>query len=85
MKIYELFEVNSRPNRNDCRYTEYRIYNNSLYTEAESIVDCIFDADEEFTDEEYNNLVEKALNDIIETLKRFGRYPANGIPMFVAY
>ena len=84
MKIYELFEVNSKPKRNDCRYTEYRVYHNSLYIEAECIVDYMY-LDEEITDEEYNGLVEKALSDIITTLERYGRYPMNGIPKFVAY
>ena len=85
MKIYELFEVNSKPNKNDCRYSEYRVYNNSLYIEAECLVDCNYDEDEEFTDEEYNKLVERELSGIIKTLERHGRYPANGIPKYVAY
>lgn len=84
MKIFELFEVSGKPNRNDCRYTEYRVYNNSLYIEAECLVDCM-DLDEETTDEEYNELVEKALLDIVITLERYGRYPKNGIPRYVAY
>lgn len=85
MKIYELFEVNNKPKRDDFRYTEYRVYNNSLYLEAECLVDCNYDADEEFTEEEYNKLVEKELNGIIKTLERYGRYPARGIPKYVAY
>lgn len=84
MKIYELFEVNSKPKRNDCRYTEYRVYNNSLYLEAECLVDCM-DFDEEITEEEYNRLVEQALLDIVTILEKYGRYPMNGIPKFVAY
>lgn len=85
MKIYELFEVSNKPKRNDCRYTEYRVYHNSLYMEAECIVDCKYDADEEFTDEEYNRLVEMELKGIMQTLEMHGRYPMNGIPKFVAY
>lgn len=85
MKIYELFEVNSKPNRNDCRYTEYKVYNNSLYLEAECIVDCKYDAEEEFTEEEYNRLVELELKNIVQTLETHGRYPINGIPKFIAY
>lgn len=85
MKIYELLEVNSKPKRNDCRYTEYRVYNNSLYIEAECIVDCKYDAKEEFTEEEYNRLVELELKSIIQTLEKHGRYPMYGIPKFVAY
>ena len=85
MKIYELFEVNNKPNRNDCRYTEYRAYNNSLYIEAECLVDCKYDAEEEFTEEEYNKLVEKELNNIIDTLEKYGKYPMHGIPKYVAY
>jgi hypothetical protein len=85
MKVYELFEVNSKPKRNDCRYTEYRIYNNSLYIQAECNVDCKYDAEEGFTEEEYNRLVELELKGIIQTLETHGRYPMNGIPKFVAY
>lgn len=84
MKIYELFEVNNKPKRNDLRYTEYRVYNNTLYLEAECLVDCM-DLEEEPTEEEYNRLVEHALLDIISTLERHGRYPMTGIPKFVAY
>jgi hypothetical protein len=84
MKVYELFEVNSKPKRNDCRYTEHRVYNNSLYIEAESVVDCM-DLEEEITDEEFNRLVEKELNNILDTLKKHGRYPINGIPKYVMY
>lgn len=84
MKIYELFEVNNKPKRNDLRYTEYRVYNNALYLEAECLVDCM-DLEEEPTEEEYNRLVEHALLDIVNTLERHGRYPMNGIPKFVAY
>lgn len=84
MRIYELFEVNSKPNKNDCRYTEYRVYHNSLYLEAECLVDCM-DLDEGITEEEYNRLVDKELENVINILERHGRYPANGIPKFVAY
>ena len=85
MKVYELFEVSGKPKKNDCRYTEYRVYQNSLYIEAECLVDCKYDAEEEFTEEEYNKLVEKELSGIIKTLETHGKYPANGIPKFVAY
>jgi hypothetical protein len=85
MKIYELFEVSSEPKRNDCRYSNYKVYHNSLYLEAECLVDCKYDADEEFTEEEYNKLVEKELEDIIEALEAYGRYPVRGIPKYVAY
>lgn len=85
MKIYELFEVSSKPKRTDCRYTEHRIYNNSLYIEAECLVDCNPDLDDDLTDEEFNRLVEKELQGIIETLKRYGRYPVSGIPKYMAY
>ena len=85
MKIYELFEVSSSPNRNDCRYSNYRVYHNSIYIEAESLVDCNDDLDEEMTDDEYNMHVEQELKGIIETLKIYGRYPVDGIPKFVAY
>jgi hypothetical protein len=53
--------------------------------EAECLVDCKYDADEEFTDEEYDKLVELELKGIMQTLERHGRYPMNGIPKFVAY
>jgi hypothetical protein len=85
MKIYELFEVNSKPKRNDCSYTEYRVYNNSLYIEAECNVDCMYDAEEDFTEEEYNRLVELELKGILQVLETHGRYPIYGIPKFVAY
>ena len=85
MRIYELFEVNSKPRKNDCRYSNYRVYSNALYLEAECIVDCKYDAEDEFTDEEYNRLVEKELSGIIQFLETHGRYPMNGIPKFVAY
>jgi hypothetical protein len=85
MKVYELCEINSKPNRNDCRYTNYRIYNNSLYIEAESLVDCNYDTEEEMTDEEFDRLVELELRGILRTLETHGRYPINGIPKFVAY
>lgn len=84
MKIYELFEVNSKPKRDDCRYSNYKVYHNSLYLEAECLVDCM-DFDDEITDEEYNSLVEKALESIVTTLEKYGRYPMNGIPKYVAY
>ncbi len=85
MKIYELFEVSNKPKRNNYRYTEHKVYNNSLYLEAECLVDCDYDTEEEFTEEEYNKLVENELNGIIETLERYGKYPINGIPKYVAY
>ena len=56
-----------------------------MYIEAECNVDYKYDAEEEFTEEEYNRLVEMELKDIMQTLERHGRYPANGIPKFVAY
>lgn len=85
MKVYELCEVGSKPKRDDFRYTEYRVYHNSLYLEAECLVDCKYDAEEEFTEEEYNRLVELELKGIMQTLERHGRYPMDGIPKFVAY
>ena len=84
MRIYELFEVNSEPKKYDCRYAEYRLYSNSLYMEAECNVDCNL-GDTEVSDEQYNELVEKELKNIIETLKTYGRYPVDGIPKYVAY
>jgi hypothetical protein len=83
MNIYELFEISNKPKKNDSRYSNYRVYNNSLYIEAECIVDCM--PDEDVTDENYDELVEKALEDIMGTLKTYGRYPATGIPKYVAY
>ena len=85
MKIYELFEVSGNPKRNDLHYSEYRIYNNSLYLEAECLVDCNEDLNDDITEEEFNKLVEKELDKIIYTLKKYGRYPVNGIPKYVAY
>ena len=85
MRIYELCEVSSKPKRDDFRYTEHRIYQNSLYVEAECNVDCKYDADEEFTEEEYDRLVELELKGILRTLETHGRYPIHGVPKFVAY
>lgn len=85
MKIYELFEVSSEPKKNNFHYSDYRVYNNSLYLEAECLVDCSEDIEEEITEEEFNRLVEKELDNIIDTLKKYGRYPINGIPKYVAY
>lgn len=84
MKIYELFEVSSNPKQNDFSYTNNRVYQNSLYLEAESVVDFM-DLDEDISDEEYNKIVEKELENIIDILKRYGRYPIDGIPKYVAY
>ena len=84
MRVYELFEVNSEPRKNYCRYSEYRVYSNSLYLEAECNVDCNLE-DIEVSDEQYNELVEKELKNILETLKIYGRYPQYGIPKYVAF
>lgn len=85
MRIYELVEVSSKPRKNDYHYSSYRVYNNSLYLEAECLADCNPDIEEDMTDEEFDKLVEKELKNIIEILERYGRYPINGIPRFVAY
>ena len=84
MKVYELFEVESTPTKNDCYYSVHRVYRDSLRLEAECLVDCL-DLEQEITDEEFNKLVEKELKGIIETLKTHGRYPVNGVPKYVAY
>lgn len=84
MKVYELFEVSSEPKKNDFSYSNHKVYHDSLRLEAECLVDCM-DLDEEITDEEYNKLVENALRDIIADLSRYGRYPVNGVPKYVAY
>lgn len=84
MKIYELFEVSSNPKQNDFRYINNRVYQNSLYLEAESVVDFM-DLDEDISDEEYNKIVDKELENIIDILKRYGRYPIDGLPKYVAY
>lgn len=84
MKVYELFEVESEPTKSDCYYTVHRVYRDSLRLEAECLVDCM-DLEEDIADEEYNRFVEKELKGIIETLKNHGRYPASGIPKYVAF
>ena len=84
MNIYELFEVSSNPKQNDFRYTNNRVYQNSLYLEAESVVDFM-DLDEDISDEEYKKIVDKELENIIDILKRYGRYPIDGLPKYVAY
>lgn len=85
MKIYELFEVSNKPSKNDFRYSNNRIYNNSLYLEAECVIDCNPDIEEDITDEELNILVERELENILKILKEHGRYPVKGIPKYVAY
>ena len=83
MRIYELYEVGSQPRKNDMRCSNFRIYNSSLYMEAEVNVESRLE--EEVTDEEFDNMVEEELEDIMETLKEYGRYPEYGIPKYVAY
>ena len=84
MNIYQLIEVSSNPKEYDHNYSNYRIYNSSLYLEAECVVDCNLE-DAEVSDEQYNALVEKELANILETLKTHGRYPQYGAPKYVAY
>lgn len=84
MKIFEVFEVNSKPIRDGYHYSEYRVYDDALYIEAECNADCFY-GDEAVTDEEYNRRVELELKSVLETLEVHGRYPINGIPKFVAY
>ena len=83
MRIYELYEVGSQPRKNDTRSSNFRIYNSSLYMEAEVNVESRLE--EEVTDEEFDKMVEEELEDIMETLKEYGRYPEYGIPKYVAY
>lgn len=86
MKVFELHEVSSKPRRTDYRYTNFKIYNNSLYMEAECNVTCNLEEDiEDISDEEFNKLVEIEVENILETLKAYGRYPETGIPKYVAY
>lgn len=82
MKVYELFEVSSKPVKKDHYSYNYRLYRNSLYMEAECNVEC--NLEEDISDEEFNKLVEKELENIMEILKTYGRYPVNGIPKFAA-
>ena len=83
MRVYELYEVSSKPRKNDTHYYENRVYNSSLYMEAECIVECSLE--EEISDEDFNERVEAELEVIMETLKEYGRYPETGIPKFVMY
>jgi hypothetical protein len=55
--------------------------------EAECNVDCNLDPYElgNISDEEYDKLVEEELENIIETLKEYGRYPEYGIPKYVMF
>ena len=61
MRVYELYEVSSKPRKNDTHYYENRIYSNSLYMEAECEVECNLE-EEEISDEVINNEVEKVGN-----------------------
>lgn len=83
MRIFELYEVSSKPRKNDHHYYENRIYSNSLYMEAECEVEC--NLEEEISDEEFDKRVEEKLENMLETLKEYGRYPETGIPKFVMY
>ena len=81
MNVYELNVVSGNPRKNDHHYYEHRVYNNALYMEAEVSVES--NLEEEISDEEFDQLVEKELARIMEILKEHGRYPVNGIPRFV--
>jgi hypothetical protein len=81
--IYELFQVSSNPRKNDHYYSNYKIYNSSLYMEAECVVE--YNLEDDITDEEFEKLVEKELKNIMETLETYGRYPMYGIPKYVMY
>lgn len=83
MRIYELYEVNSKPRKNDNYSYNCKIYSNSLYMEAECNVECNLETD--VSDEEFDKLVEKELENIMEILKECGRYPEYGTPKYVAY
>lgn len=83
MRVYELYEVSSKPRKNNHYYYENKIYSNSLYMEAECEVE--YNLEEEISDEEFDKRVEEKLENILEILKEYGRYPVTGIPKFVAY
>ena len=88
MKIYKLFEVNNQPTKQlfdrEVRFgriPKYEIFNNDLYFTAEVNVES--NLEEEVTDEEFERLVEEELENILETLNEYGRYPEYGIPEYV--
>lgn len=83
MRVYELYEVSSKPRKNDTHYYENRIYSNSLYMEAECNIEG--NLEEDISDEEFDKKVEEEVENILEILKEHGKYPATGIPKFVAY
>ena len=83
MRIYKLIEVSSKPRRNNTHSTDWRIYNNDLYMEAEVNVES--NLEEDISDEEFDRLVEKEFQNIMTTLEVYGRYPVVGIPSYVAY
>lgn len=83
MRIFELYEVSSKPRKNNNYYYENRIYYNSLYMEAECNIEC--NLEEDISDEEFDKRVEEEVKNILKILKEHGRYPATGIPKFVAY
>lgn len=85
MRIFELFEVSDVPRRFYTQYCDYRVYPSAaLYLEAECCVDCMGDLDG-LTDEMYERLVDQELNNILDILKEYGRYPATGTPKFIAF
>ena len=83
MRIFKLCEVCGNPKRNSSHYTDYKIYTDELYLEAECNVDC--ELEDEVSDEEFERLVEEEFENIMEILKTYGRYPTTGIPKYVAY
>ena len=84
MRVYECYRVSSRPKKRGCRSVEFRLYDNSLYNEAECIVESREDACE-LADDEFDQLVEETLDGIIDTLRTYGRYPKTGEPLYVAF
>ena len=85
--IYELFQVSSNPRKNDYHCSNYKIYNSSLYMEAECNIEMRLGEDipENISDEEFDRLVKEELENIMETLETYGRYPEYGIPKYVMY
>ena len=88
MRIYKVFEINDNPTKElynrelhfGC-VQKFEIWHNDIYFTAE--VEVEGNLKEEVTDEEFDQMVEEKIEEILETLKIYGRYPEYGVPKYV--
>lgn len=88
MKIYKVFEVNNNPTKElynrELHFglvPKFEIWHNDIYFTAE--VEVEGNLEEDVTDEEFDQMVEEKIEEILETLKTYGRYPEYGVPEYV--